>query len=112
MASSLDLDGLRDIYTKTGEAYIVARAGGDEADRVHIEVTQDLCAEAYIAPHLLADRGTACLLGAHFLACRHARGALAQIDQHAAALALEDVIDRVEHMRRAEDIGDDVLAMQ
>src|SRR5947207_13389351 len=79
---------------------------------MHIEIAQDLGAETDIAPDLLAQCGAAGLLAAHFLSGRHAGGAFAQIDEDAAAFAPEDIIDRVEHMRTAEDIGDDILAME
>src|SRR4029079_17109095 len=52
------------------------------------------------------------LLAAHFLSGRHARRAFAQIDQDAVAFALEGVVDLVEGVRRAEDIGDDILAVE
>src|SRR5436190_6470054 len=86
-------------------------AGRDEADRFDAEIAEDLGAKADIAPRLLA-RGGALGFDVLHVADRHASRSLTQIDQHAGAGALENLIDGLKRAAGAEHIGDNILAMK
>src|SRR5262245_66150181 len=85
----------------------MAIARRQELDRPHPEIAQDLCPEADIAPGLLAPAG-----GARALRRGDARGALAKIDEHAAALPGEAVIDGLERLAAAEQVFEEILPVE
>ncbi len=100
----------RDLHPKAREPDIFARRVGAQADRGDAEVAQDLRAEADFAP-LHGARGVGVDgLGAAEVG-GHACGAVAQVDQHAAAVLLEP-FQRAVDDAAAENVADDVGAVQ
>src|SRR5689334_9439574 len=84
--SAFERLGRRDLDAEAAEADIRALAGGEQPDRGDAEVFQDLGAEADLAPLPRARRlGPGRRLLRDF-GHRHAGGAVAQIDDDAAAV--------------------------
>ncbi len=99
---------------KPFEAHIAARARRQEPDRMDLQVPQDLRAEPDLAP-LGHARGRALMAFAGLTGERcggHARSAFAQIDEDAAPARLEGTVHGLERALIAEDVAQDILAMQ
>src|ERR1700686_5134159 len=95
-----------DLDAEAGQSLVVMHRRGEMADRAHAEVTQDLRADADLAPLPVAVG-----FGGFFLRQwrnRNAGGAVAQVDQHAAPGLLE-MLEHVKHaLLPGEDVPDDV----
>ncbi len=113
--SDIQLYRLLDLDAETRQAHIMAGAGGQETDRIEVEIAQDLRPQPDVAPGLHPRLGRA---GRHIVRIfeqargGNARGALAQIDEDAAAFFFKGLVDGVEGAPLAEDIVGQVLAVQ
>src|SRR3954470_20872376 len=95
-----------DLDAEAGEALVVVHRRGEMADRGDAKIAQDLRADADLAPLLVAVglRRFRLVERRH----RHARGAVAQVNQHAAAGFLEMFQHDLQPFRPGKDVLDDV----
>src|ERR1700716_3811502 len=94
-----------DLDAEAGQSLVVMHRRGPIPDRGYAEIAQDLRADADLAPFLVAVR----LRGGLLRQRRdgNAGGAVAQVDQHAAAVLLEMIEHRLHAFLPGEDVLDD-----
>src|SRR5437588_8758038 len=103
--------GRFDLDAEAGEPDIGARPGGVQLDRADPQIAQDLRAEPDLAPFPAAfELGGGGVFGDR--GGRHPGGAVAQINEDAAARLLETAEGGVDRLGPAEHILDDIGAMQ
>src|SRR5262249_58250485 len=101
-----------DLDSEAGKPHIGESAAGEQADRGDAEILEDLRAESDLAPlpraGLLRRGGAGLRDGMR----GHSGGAVAQEDDHAAAFLLEALQRGWHPIGAAEDVADDVGAVQ
>src|SRR5262245_6513525 len=108
---SLDRLGLLDLDAESGEAHIGELLRGEQPDRGNAEITEDLRAEPDLAP-LARARRLRTRIARRNGVNRHARHAVAQEHEDAAAVLLEASERRVHGLGAAENVANDIGAMQ
>src|SRR5450830_1202920 len=112
MRSAFQRFGRHDLDAEAAEADVGALAGCEQADRGNAEVFENLRAEADLAPlPRTGGFGAGVALVRNFR-YRHAGGAVAQIDDDAAAGRLELRERGADRLGAAEHVADHIGAMQ